>query len=298
MYDIIIIGCGPAGMTSAIYALRANKKVLILESEGIGGQIASSPLVENYPGFKQISGSELSNNLYEQVVNLGGIVELETVIEIKDGTIKEVITEDNKYTCKSIIVATGSKHRLLGLNKEEEFIGNGISFCVSCDGAFYKNKIVAVIGGGNSAIINALALSELCKKVFIIQNLENLTAEKTLVDRLNTKKNVEIICNSNVKELLGDEELEGIIINSNNIDKKIELDGMFISIGLIPQTDIIKDLLKLNNYRYIESNDDCATNVAGIFVAGDCRNKKIRQLTTAISDGTIAAISAINYLDK
>lgn len=293
MYDIIIIGCGVAGMTSAIYALRANKKVLLIEKEGIGGQIASSPLVENYPGFKSISGSELANNLYEQVTSLGADIELEEVLEIKDGKIKKVITDSNTYEAKSIIIATGARYRLLGLEKEVDFIGNGISFCVACDGAFYKNKKVAVIGGGNSAIINAITLSGLCEKVYIIQNLDKLSAEVALQDKLKESKNVEIYYNSTVEKLLGDESLEGIIVNG----KEIKLDGMFISIGLVPTSEIFKNLVKINNYGYIEANGS-KTNIEGIFVAGDCKDKQIRQLTTATSDGTIAALEAINYLNK
>lgn len=298
MYDLIIIGCGPAGMTAAIYALRANKKVLILEKEGIGGQIASSPLVENYPGYIKITGSELSNNLYDQVINLGGEIELEEVIRIEAGKEKIVITEDNEYKAKSIIIATGNKYRLLGLPNEENLIGNGIHFCVSCDGAFYKDKEVAVIGGGNTAVVTTLALSELCKKVYLIQNLEFLTAEKVLIDRVNKKNNVEITYNSVVKKLNGESELESIVISDNKEERKINLDGMFISIGLIPQNEFLKDIIALNENKFIVSDNDCHTNIDGIFVAGDCRDKKVRQLTTATSDGTIAAIEAIKYLNN
>lgn len=298
MYDVIIIGCGPAGMTAAIYALRANKKVLILEKSGIGGQIASSPLVENYPGYIKISGSELSNNLYEQVVNLGGEIGLEEVIEIKNGKTKKVITEETEYETKSIIIATGNEYRKLGLPNEEELIGNGIHFCVSCDGAFYKDKVVAVIGGGNTAVVTSLALSELCKKVYLIQNLEVLTSEKVLQDRINKKSNVEIIYNSVVKKLNGESELESIVIFDNKEEKELNIDGMFISIGLIPQNEFLKDLITLNENKFIVSDNDCHTNIEGIFVAGDCKDKKVRQLTTATSDGTIAAIEAIKYLNN
>ncbi|HOO68203.1 MAG TPA: FAD-dependent oxidoreductase [Bacilli bacterium] len=295
MYDIIIIGCGPAGMTAAIYALRAGKKVLILEKETIGGQISSSPLVENYPGYISISGSELSNNLYDQVINLGGNIELEEVINIKDSDIKEVITEDNTYKTKAVIIATGSKYRLLGLPNEIDLIGNGIHFCVACDGAFYKDKVVAVIGGGNSAIINALTLSDIFKKVYIVQNLSDLTCEKALQDKIKSKKNVEIFYDSVVKEIIGENELESIIIDSN---KKLEINAMFISIGQVPQSEFVKGLVQLNDCKYIVSNEECTTDKEGIFVAGDCRNKTVRQLTTAISDGTVAALKAISYIDN
>ena len=296
-YDIIIIGCGPAGMTSAIYALRSGKSVLILEKESIGGQIAKSPLVENYPGYSSISGAELSNNLYEQVINLGGEIELEEVIEIKVGKEKEVITTDNSYIADAIIIATGARHRLLGLPNEEELIGNGIHFCVSWDGAFYKDKTVCEIGGGNSAVINALTLSDICKNVIVIQDLSDLTAEKKLADKLKDKKNVEIHYNSKVKEITGENELKSIIIE-NILEQEIETDGMFISIGLVPESNFIKNLIKVNNYNYIESDNNCNTNIDGIFVAGDVRSKKIRQLTTAVNDGTIAAIEAMEYIDN
>lgn len=296
-YDIIIIGCGPAGMTSAIYALRSGKSVLILEKESIGGQIASSPLVENYPGYSSISGAELSNNLYEQVLNLGGQIELEEVVEIKVGKDKEVITTDNSYMTNAIIIATGAKHRLLGLPNEQELIGNGIHFCVSCDGAFYKDKTVCVIGGGNSAVINALTLADICKNVIVVQDLSDLTAEKKLANKLKDKKNVEIHYNSKVKEIIGDDELKAIVIE-NVLEQEIETDGMFISIGLVPQSDFIKNLIKVNNYNYIESDNSCNTNIEGVFVAGDVRSKKVRQLTTAVNDGTIAAIEAMEYIDN
>jgi len=296
MYDVIIIGCGPAGLTASIYALRANKKVLILEKENIGGQITSSLKVENYPGFKNISGSDLMNNMYEQAISLGCDIEIEEVLEIKDGKTKTVITDENEYVSKTIIIATGCKNRLLGLPKEEDFIGNGISFCVACDGAFYKNKSVAVIGGGNSAVINALSLSEGCNKVYLIQNLKYLTAEDALIEQLSAKDNIEIILGYEVKELIGEEELSSITIVGDD-ERKISLDGMFISIGQIPQSEMFKNVLKTNSNNYFESNE-CITNVAGIFVAGDCREKKVRQLTTAVNDGTIAALEAINYINN
>lgn len=295
MYDVIVIGAGPAGMTSAIYLARANKKVLILEKETIGGQMASSPLIENYPGYSAISGSGLANNMYEQLVDLDVEIELEDVVKINNaGEIKEVITTDNKYECKAVIVATGSKYRLLGLSNEENLIGKGIHFCVACDGAFYKNKTVAVIGGGNSAIINAIALSDICKKVYVVQNLEKLTCEEALTKKLKEKNNIEVILGSVVSKINGENELQSIEINH---EKELVLDGMFISIGLIPQSEIVKDILAINKYGYIESNN-CVSSIPGIFIAGDCRDKMIRQITVATSDGTIAAIEAINYINK
>ncbi len=291
MYDTIIIGAGPAGLTAAIYLRRANKKVLLIEKEGIGGQIASSPLVENYPGFKAISGTELANNLYEQVEALDCEIAIEEVLEITKN--KDVITDSNKYQAKSIIIATGCEYRKLNLENEEELIGSGIHFCVSCDGAFYKNKIVGVIGGGNSALINAISLADLCRKVIIIQDLDHLTGEEKYINEVKEKKNVEIILSSKVSKYLEENGLfKGIQING---EKDIELDGVFLSIGRIPTSKIFKDLVSIDNYGYIKS-DDMNTNIDGIFVAGDVRTKNVRQLTTATNDGTIAAINAISYL--
>lgn len=298
IYDVIIVGAGPAGMTSAIYALRANKKVLVLEKETIGGQMSSSPLIENYPGFLSISGSELANNLYNQVIELGGEIEIEEVLSVKFEEIKTVTTDMGEYQAKSVIFATGSKFRTLGLEREEEFIGNGISFCVACDGAFYRDRVVAVVGGGNSAIINAITLADLCSKVYVIQNTDKLSAEANLVDRLNSKENVEVIYNASVKELVGSDSLKGlnIVINGSE-ERTLEIDGMFVAIGLVSQNDFIKADINMDEYGYINSNNECETNLEGVFVAGDCRSKRIRQITTATSDGSVAAINAIKYLN-
>lgn len=295
-YDTIIIGAGPAGLTAAIYLLRASKKVLIIEKESIGGQISSSPLVENYPGFIKISGSELSNNLFEQVTNLNGEFTIEEVKKItKD---KKVITDETTYQAKSIIIATGCKHRRLNIENEEDLIGNGVHFCVSCDGAFYKDKTVVVVGGGNSAIINALSLSDICKKVYIIQNLDHLTAEKKLIEQLDNKNNIEIILSSILtKYHTLNEELTKVTIKTKEEEKEIKTDGVFLSIGLIPANEIFKDIITLDEYGYIES-ENMKTNIEGIFVAGDCRTKSVRQVTTATSDGTIAAINTITYLNN
>ena len=295
MYDLIIIGAGPAGLTAGIYALRANLKVLILEKEQIGGMIASTPKIENYPGFTSISGVEFANNLYEQVSNLGADIEVEEVIKIVPGKVKEVITEDNTYKSKAVIIAAGSKFKLLGLDKEKEFIGNGISFCTSCDGAYFKGLDVAVVGGGNTAVTNAIYMSKIAKKVYLICRKDKLSSEEKLIDEIKNIKNVEIIYNSTVKELLGDKELKGIIINESGKERTLDINGMFVSIGMNSGLEFDADFLKLTNNKYVDSND-CTTGEDGIFVAGDCRNKDIRQLTTAVSDGTIAAMHVINYL--
>ena len=296
IYDIIIVGAGPAGLTAAIYAGRANKSVLVLEKDTFGGQITSSPQVENIPGFVSITGAEFGDQLVEQAMNLDAEIECAEVLEIKDGETKTVVTDDGEFYAKAVIIATGTKHRLLGLDKEEEFIGNGISFCAVCDGAFYEGKTVAVIGGGNSALQESILLSNLCKKVYVVQNLDYFTGEKKLADELVTKENVEIILGATVDKLLGEDELTGITINTADGKKDIQLDGMFLAIGLLPQNEQFANLVKLNDYGYVDSAEDCITNVDGIFVAGDCRSKRIRQVATAAADGATAALAACDYI--
>lgn len=298
VYDTIIIGAGPAGLTSAIYLLRANKRVLLLEKETIGGGIASTPLIENYPGFMNVSGAELADNLYNQVDNLGGDLEVYEArkIEQNSDNLYKVYTDGPSFVAKTIIIATGTKYRKLNLPNEENLIGHGISFCVTCDGAFYKDQTVAVIGGGNTAVTNALELSDICKKVIVVQDMPKLTAEETLVNRLFKKNNVEVLCNYNVSELVGNEDLEGIKIKKDGNERQINLDGMFVSIGRIPETDFVKEYINMNNQNYITSNESCTTNQKGIFVAGDVRNKAYRQITTSTSDGTVAALEVTKYL--
>lgn len=294
MYDVIIVGAGPAGITAGIYAKRANLKTIIFEKETIGGQISSSPLVENFPGFHSISGANIANNLYEQAESLDIPIEIEEVLNITPGKPNKVVTDCGEYETKTIIIATGSKYRLLGLPNEIDLIGKGIHFCTSCDGAFFKDKDIAIIGGGNTAVTNAIYMANLSKKVFLINIGDRLTCEKTLEDKVKQLDNVEIILNTGVKEILGSEELEGIILTN---DQKLNISGMFISIGMSAQTDMIKDTIELNEQKYVVS-DDCSTNKDGIFVAGDCRTKDVRQLTTAVADGTIAAISAMKYIEN
>ena len=289
MYDSIIIGAGPAGMTAAIYLARANKKVLIIEKETIGGQISSSPLVENYPGYEGISGSVLANNMYNQVDKLGVDIELDEVTDIIPGELHTVKTLDNEFKARTVIIATGVKYRLLGLENEIELIGNGIHFCVSCDGAFYKGKHVAVVGGGNTGIINAIALADMCEKVYLIQDKDKLTCEKILQDKLKQKVNVEVITNSVVSKIIGDDKLEKIIIKNGKKENEIIVDGMFISIGLMPQSDFLKGIIDLDKFNYAVSFDT-KTKIDGIFVAGDIRTKPFRQITTAVNDGTTSAL--------
>ena len=301
MKDIIIIGAGPAGMTAALYALRADKSVLLLEKENFGGQITYSPRLENYPSIMEISGSEFANLLLEQVMAHGAEIELAEATEIKDmDDYKIVCTEYGDFEAKAVIIATGSKHRHLGLEGEEELIGSGISFCAVCDGSFFADKSVAVIGGGNTALQEAVMLSDICKKVTIIQNLSFMTGEKRLLTILNGKSNVDMIYDTVVTGLESNNgELTAINIKNTKTDteQRFELDGMFIAIGQAPENEAFKNLTALNDYGYIIADESCLTDTAGVFVAGDCRTKKIRQVTTASADGAVAALAACRYID-
>jgi thioredoxin reductase (NADPH) len=286
-------------MTAAVYALRADKTVLLIERGAFGGQMTFSPNIENFPGTVSASGSEIADKMVEQVINLGGEFELGEVTGIRDnGDTKTVIADCGEYETRAVVIATGVKHRMLGLDGEEELIGDGISFCAVCDGAFYKNKDVTVIGGGNSALQEAVMLSEYCTKVTVVQNLAYLTGEKNLVSILEKRDNVSFIYNSVAKELLGDNELTGIVIENTDGEKTtLTVDGVFVAIGQIPQNAPFSDVIKLNNYGYADAGEDCLTEKAGIFVAGDCRSKAIRQITTATGDGAVAALAACKYLD-
>ena len=298
MYDIIIIGGGPAGLTAALYACRANKKVLVIEKDSFGGQITQSPKVENIPGFTEVTGNEFAEKLVEQVLAQEADVECAEVLEIVDGEYKRVVTDSGEYTAKAVIIATGAKHRLLGLENEENLIGEGISFCAVCDGAFYEGKTVAVIGGGNSALQEAILLSDLAKKVYVIQNLDFFTGEEKLVEVLKSKENVEIILGTVVEKLIGETELKGVELNSNGEISELDIDGMFVAIGLVPQNDVFKSIVELDERGYIVSGENCLTSTDGIFVAGDCRTKRIRQVITAAGDGAISALAACDYADK
>ena len=302
MYDIVIVGAGPAGLTAAVYARRANKSVLLLDKAAFGGQITYSPKIENYPGFESISGSELADKMVEQALNQGADVEVENVIGIRDnGETKTVLTEDgNEYEGRAVILACGAKHRHLGLENEEKFIGDGISFCAVCDGAFYMDKTVALIGGGNSALQEAILLSETCKKVYVIQNLDFLTGEKRLQEILQKKDNVEIVLGTVVTAIADTPEFSAITIQNVKTEElqRLPLDGMFVAIGLVPENGAFAEFVDLDAAGYIDSAESCQTKTPGIFAAGDCRKKGVRQVATAIADGATAAIAACRYLDR
>lgn len=299
MYDIIIVGGGPAGLTAATYACRAGKTVLVIEKAAFGGQITWSPKVENFPTIISISGTELGDRLLEQAMEQGAEVELEEVTAVEaDGDVKRVRCDSGaEYEAKAIIIATGAKPRMLGLEREEELVGSGVGFCAVCDGAFYKGRDVAVNGGGNSALQDAMLLSETCRRVYLIHRRSSFRGEEKLVEALRRRENVEFILESTVEELLGDTELRGIAVRHPGGRREIELDGLFVAVGHEPDNKIFAELMELDAAGYAASGEDCRTKTPGVFVAGDCRRKAVRQLTTAVADGSAAALAACAYID-
>ena len=302
MIDIIIIGGGAAGMTAALYALRNGKSALVLEKAGFGGQITHSPKVENYPGTLQMSGNEFADRMLDQILAQGAQIELEKAVGIEDlGQSKVVLTEEGgRYEGRAVVIATGVKHRMLGLEGEDELVGEGISFCAVCDGDFYAGQTVCVAGGGNSALQEAILLAEKCREVIILQDLPALTGEKKLQDALAARDNVRVICDTRIDALLtGDGALRGVAISNRATGEKREVacDGLFVAIGLIPENGPFEGLAALNEWGYFASGEDCRTKTAGVYVAGDCRSKGVRQLTTAVADGATAALAACRYID-
>ncbi len=301
MYDIIVVGAGPAGLTAALYACRASKSVLVLEKGAFGGQITFSPRVENIPGFSSVTGNEFADKLVEQVLMQGADIEPCEVLSVKDeGEKKIVVTDSGEYEGKAVIIAVGAKHRLPGIENEEKYIGEGISFCAVCDGAFYAGKTVCVLGGGNSALQEAILLSDIAEHVYVVQNLETLTGEQKLRDILYSKENVTVILGSVITALHGEGELNGITVENSMTKEtqKLDIDGLFVAIGLIPQNEPFAEHIQLNSWGYAEADESCAAKTAGIFVAGDCRQKRIRQVATAAADGAVAALFACDYVDE
>lgn len=300
MVDIIVIGAGPAGLTAALYAARANKSVKVLEKATFGGQINFSPKIENYPGSIEISGAELADKLVEQVLNQGVEIELEEAVGIDDnGSVKTVVTDCGRHECRAVIIATGAHHRHLGVEGEDKFEGEGISFCAVCDGAFFEGQHVVVVGGGNSALQEAILLSELCSKVTIVQNLPEFTGEEKLVKILEKKENVEAVFSTVVKKVVGEDKFEGVLVeNSDGECYEIHSDGMFVAIGLAPENKAFEGVAELDRIGYVVSDESCKTKTEGVFVAGDCRTKGIRQIATAVADGAVAALGAVKYIDE
>ena len=302
MVDIIVVGGGPAGMTAALYALRNGKSVLMLEKTGFGGQITHSPKVENWPGTLRMSGNEYAEAFLEQILEQGAEVDLNEAVKVEDhGKIKTVITaEGETLEAKAVILATGVRHRELGLPGEREMTGEGVSYCAVCDGDFFKDRKVCVAGGGNSALQEALLLAGKCSEVILLQDLPEFTGEKTLQDLLFTRPNVSAKTGVKITDLEMDEHvrLTGVTIENAAGEKEtIACDGLFVAIGLIPENDAFRDVAALDRWGYFDSPESCGTNTPGIFVAGDCRAKQIRQLTTAVGDGSIAALAACRYID-
>lgn len=290
---MIITGGGCSGLTSALYAARAGLSVLIIEGETVGGQIASAPVVENFPGLKSISGAQFANSLFEQVTEYGVDFELERVVKIEDGSVKRVYTEDEVFEGKTVIIASGAKHRHLGIDGEERLCGSGVSYCAVCDGAFFKGKTAVVAGGGNSAAAAAEFLSGLCNRVYIIHRRDTFRFSDRYLQRLQKLDNIEFITNAEIDSLIGESSLEGIRLKNGQI---IDSDALFVCIGQEPDNEAYNGLVELDENGYIIAGENCITNVPGIFAAGDCRRKNVRQLVTAAADGACAAIAAMEYI--
>ena len=294
------MGAGPAGLTAAIYARRAGKTVLVLEKDTFGGQITFSPKLENYPGFETISGNDLAQRMLEQAMALGADVDMDTVLGIEDGPIKTVIGENSRYEARAVIIAAGARHRRLGLPREEDMIGSGLSFCAVCDGAFYQGAHVAVIGGGNTALQEILLLAETCKKVTVVQNLAFLTGEQKMIDQVLARPNVEVLYSTVCVGYEGEDQLTGLRLQNTETgaEQQLAVDGAFLAIGTEPENQAFAALAPLNEAGYIKADESCVTPTAGIFAAGDCRTKAYRQVATAVADGAAAALNACRWLDR
>lgn len=299
LYDIGIIGGGTAGMTAAIYGQRAGKQTIILEGTTFGGQITASPNVENYPGIASVSGSEFSMNLMDQAVKLGAQTVMEQVTGIREEKEHKVIeTAEKEYACRSIILATGVTHRHLEVPGEKRLTGAGVSYCATCDGMFFRGREVAVVGGGSTALQDAEFLSNYCSKVYLIHRRDEFRGEEQIVKRLKEKENVEFILNSIVKEIRGEQMVEGLLLQDKLTGEESELSvsGVFIAVGQIPKNEAFEKTVQLDGSGFIIAGEDCETSKPGIFAAGDCRTKEVRQLTTAAADGAVAAIAACKYI--
>lgn len=299
MKDIIIVGAGPSGMTAAIYALRGGKSVMLIDPKGYGGQIINASSIVNYPAIKEISGVDYATSLYEQVSSFGGEFVFDKVKDIIDGDIKKVICDNDEYECRSIIIATGATNRPLGIENEENFIGKGISYCATCDGNFYKDKDVCVVGGGDTALTDAIYLSNICNKVYLIHRRDEFRGSSSYVDKIKDISNIELVLNSNVTKLIGDDKINGVEVTDKDDNiRTISVDGVFVAIGQMPENGNFKKYVDIDDKGYIISDENCHTKTEGIFVCGDTRTKTLRQLTTAINDGSIAGTEACDYLNK
>ena len=300
LYDMIIVGAGTAGLTAAIYGTRAGKRVLILEQTTYGGQIINTPDIENYPGIAHVSGFEFAKGLYDQAISLGAVYKAEKVTGIADnGKVKIVKTADREYETSAVILATGAKNRPLGLDREQEMVGSGVSYCATCDGAFFRKMDVAVVGGGNTALEDAAFLSNYCNKVYVIHRRDQFRGDEKDVASLRDKDNVKFVLDSVVTGMLGFGMLEGILVKNvkSGASKELKVSGLFIAIGQQPDNQPFADLVELDDQGYIVADESCETGTPGIFAAGDCRTKSVRQLTTAAADGAVAALAAAKYME-
>lgn len=301
MYDVLIVGAGTAGMTAGIYVQRAGKKALVLDEKGYGGQIVNTATVENYPGFVNISGTEFTERIHEQAVELGVDFKVEKVKNAKKkGEVFVVSTGDSQYEVKSVIIATGVKNRELGIPGEEKFKGSGVSFCATCDGNFFKGRDIAIIGGGNTALEDAEVMSGIANKVYLVHRRDEFRGDKLTVKRLSVKDNVEFVLNSKPVEITGGFAVDGLKVENteDGSQKTLKVDGIFVAVGQNPDNKAFEGLVKLDSAGYVDAGEDCVTSAEGIFVAGDCRTKKVRQLTTAASDGSVAAAGAVEYINR
>jgi len=295
MTDIIIVGAGTAGMSAAIYGLRAGKSVLVFEAAAYGGQIINTPDIENYPGIAHVSGFDFATGLYNQMMDLGAELKFERVTSVEDaGDRKIVRTSSNEYEAKAVILATGAKNRPLGLEREQEMIGSGVSYCATCDGMFFRRKDVVVNGGGNTALEDAAFLANYCNKVYLVHRRDAFRGDAAAVKELESKENVEFVLNATVTKILGEKKVEGVEVTDKltGETRVIEAQGLFVAIGQMPENQVFADLVDLDAGGYIAAGEDCLTRTSGIYTAGDCRTKTVRQLTTAAADGAVAALAA------
>ena len=299
MHDLIIVGAGPAGLTAAIYARRAGKSVLVLEAKSYGGQIINTPEIENYPAAPHISGFDFATRLYEQARELGAEIKFEKAVGVENGETKTVITPKNRYECRAVILATGSENRKLGIEGEDSLAGRGVSYCATCDGNFFRNRRVAVVGGGNTALEDALYLADLCEKVYLIHRRDSFRGESATVEKLAARENVEFVYNSSVTKLNHGAKLESVEVTNKLTGETttLEVSGLFVAVGRIPENQNFASVADLDDAGYAVSGEDCRTRTPGVFVAGDNRAKSVRQLVTAASDGAVAATEAVKYLN-
>lgn len=300
MTDIIIIGAGPAGLTAAIYARRAAKSVLVLEAKGYGGQIINTPHIENYPVAAHISGFDFATKVYEQAKALGAEFKFEKALEIRDdGETKTVVTPKNEYEAKAVIIATGSENRKLGVEGEDRLVGRGISYCATCDGAFFRKKNVAVVGGGNTALEDALYMADIADKVYLIHRRDSFRGEEATAEKLRQRENIELVLNSQVTKLNAEKRLQSVeVTDKQGNTRTLEVSGLFVAVGRIPENKSFENLIEIDGAGYAASAENCRTKTPGVFVAGDNRQKEVRQLVTAASDGAVAATEAVKYLNE